>query len=161
MPEYSHEYPDLTKRQWAILKYIIEHTVKIGVPPSYRELADAFRITLNGVAGNLNVLREKKYLVIAQGMKKSSARALLVNWDKIHGPVVTTRGGRVRVSQMPRDLTPEKATKVAQQLLRAAEEASQVHLSAREEDWPGIAPPPDVLGPGRLDIAGTPPAPAP
>lgn len=67
--------PDLTERQAAILRYIIDTTARNDYQPSVREIGKAFGIgSPNGVWCHLKALSAKGYLVLGE----DRARALRV-----------------------------------------------------------------------------------
>jgi repressor LexA len=54
---------ELTGRQRELLEYIVTTIDQCGIPPSYRQMADALRIkSLNGIADHLKALERKGYI---------------------------------------------------------------------------------------------------
>ncbi len=136
---YSREYPELTRRQWEVLKYIIDYQNEHGgMSPSIRDIQAEFDLgSPNGVVCHIEALREKGYLhpaPIVGAVRKQASRSFLINWDKIHAPVISYHGGRVRVLAMPKDMTPEKARSIARALMNAAEACDQVRAEAEPQE---------------------------
>jgi len=62
----------LTARQSAVLNFVRDHTMRLGYPPTVREIADRFGIASpNGVIGHLKALENKGF--IRRSRKRSRA----------------------------------------------------------------------------------------
>ena len=72
---------DLTSRQRQILDFIIVFTSKKSCPPTVRETADHFSISIKAVQDHFTALRKKEYLAPAEG--RSRSLRLLVGNDII------------------------------------------------------------------------------
>jgi hypothetical protein len=166
--EYSKEYPQLTKKQWAVLKFIIDHINRTrGIIPSYREMMAHFQVqSTNSIACHIKRLVEKNYLLdnTVKGLHHQ-ARSFSVNWDKIHCPIISAFGGRVRITMMPTDLTPERARRVAKAILRAADrveglDVTDVETVGTDDRLPPLEATEEEFAPEEHTSAGssTPPA---
>ncbi len=72
---------DLTSRQKQILDFITVFTAKNSCPPTVRETAEHFSISIKAVQDHFTALRKKEYLAPAEG--RSRSLRLLVDNDTI------------------------------------------------------------------------------
>jgi repressor LexA len=70
---------DLTKRQKEVLSFIAEHINSHSYPPTFREIADHFAISVKGAHDHVVALKRKKYL--KQDSNRSRTIELVRQWD--------------------------------------------------------------------------------
>lgn len=88
----------LTKRQEAILDFIVEHREEHGISPSIREIGDAFKIgSLRGVTVHLDAMERKGYIV-----RSNLPRSIVPLKDANGRDVRHKRGERVEVVSIVR-----------------------------------------------------------
>ena len=56
------EMPELTERQRQVLEFIQDRIEAWGYPPTIREVADKFKISVKGSYDHIKALEKKKYL---------------------------------------------------------------------------------------------------
>lgn len=77
---------ELTKRQVEVLEYIINSTVRNGIPPTYREIGNALDIkSTNGVSEHVKTLVDKGFIERLQ-VGHGKARGLILT-DKCQAPM--------------------------------------------------------------------------
>jgi len=70
---------DLTKRQIEVLSYIAEHINRHSYPPTFREIADHFSISVKGAHDHVSALKRKNCL--KQDSFRSRTIELTRQWD--------------------------------------------------------------------------------
>ncbi len=75
---------ELTDRQQQVLQFIRTFTEERSFPPTVREIAGHFHISVKAAQDHLSALRKKNYL--AQGEKRSRALEILVDDDSCRRP---------------------------------------------------------------------------
>jgi repressor LexA len=69
----------LTDRQRCILDYLIQYARRHGMPPTRREMAAHFEISINGVTAHLGCLQLKGFILVTA----LSARAITILPDRL------------------------------------------------------------------------------
>jgi repressor LexA len=68
----------LTERQQEVLSFISDYTKKNSYPPTVREIADFFKISLKAVQDHISALQKKDYISI----KPKTSRSIRILQDK-------------------------------------------------------------------------------
>jgi repressor LexA len=61
---------ELTDKQNDVLSFVIEYITAHGRPPTLREVADEFDISVGGAIGMLNALEKKNYIEKEPGSRR-------------------------------------------------------------------------------------------
>lgn len=74
----SHKLPlntgrrKLTKKQSAILEFVIEYTAKTGIPPTRAEISNFFGFkSCNAAQEHLKALEKKRYIALSTGFSRA------------------------------------------------------------------------------------------
>jgi repressor LexA len=71
---------ELTKRQKEILSFIADYKHKNSYPPTFREIAEHFKISVKGAHDHVTALKRKGYIIMAD--KRSRTMGLLHTGDE-------------------------------------------------------------------------------